>query len=129
MIYFSATTNGFYNNEINELMPADALEISDELWLGMVAGQDQFNIISSDVDGYPILKDISETVLISNNLAKETSWVYSELKKADLMIDIAQDDGSQSLENLWRTYRKSLRSWEGSADFPEASKRPKLNQQ
>jgi hypothetical protein len=54
-IFFSKSTNGFYNSEINTSMPNDAVEITDKQHMDLLEGQASGKQITSDEDGNPIL--------------------------------------------------------------------------
>lgn len=58
MIYFSASTMGFYDTDIHEntAIPNDAKEITKAIRDSMVKGQAKA-ILAADEDGYPILQD------------------------------------------------------------------------
>jgi len=55
MLYFAASTNGFYDSEIHTVMPDDAVGITQEKYNELMAGQSQGNPVISDEDGNPIL--------------------------------------------------------------------------
>ncbi|PUE21870.1 hypothetical protein B9Z43_01435 [Limnohabitans sp. MMS-10A-192] len=56
MIYFSASNSGFYRKDIHgDAIPADAVEITEARHQEMMAGQAKGLIISSGLDGHPIL--------------------------------------------------------------------------
>jgi Caudovirales tail fibre assembly protein, lambda gpK len=62
MIYYSKTTNGFYNSELAYVsLPADVVEISDEVYQQMMAGQAAGQVITSDLEGHPKLIDYVPT--------------------------------------------------------------------
>ncbi len=56
-IYFSKSTNGFYNDTINTTIPADKVEISVEVWQHLMTNQSATSQISADAEGNPILID------------------------------------------------------------------------
>lgn len=58
--YYSASTNGFYDSDIHETMPGDAVAITDEKWLSLITGQSEGKVITSDNDGNPVLADQPE---------------------------------------------------------------------
>ncbi|WP_410688528.1 tail fiber assembly protein [Citrobacter europaeus] len=58
MKYYSKSTGGFYDSEINgDDIPQDAVEITDETWMELLSGQEEGKIISADENGYPVLTD------------------------------------------------------------------------
>ena len=55
-MFYSKSTNGFYNSEINgENIPLDAIEISYDYYQELLDGQSHGKIIEPDKNGYPIL--------------------------------------------------------------------------
>ena len=54
-MFYSKTTNGFYDPEINKTTPADVVEISDAEHEAMLDGQTAGMIIVSDASGKPTL--------------------------------------------------------------------------
>lgn len=62
---YSKSTRGFYSVEFHgEDIPADAVEITDELHVALIDGQCQGKSIVGDENGYPILVD-QEVVALS----------------------------------------------------------------
>ena len=56
-MFYSKTTGGFYDKDIHETIPSDAVEISREIYNDLMENQAYGKVISSDLDGYPILID------------------------------------------------------------------------
>lgn len=57
-MFYSKSTNGFYAVEVNgDNIPSDSVQISIDTWKELLEGQSSGKIISSDDNGYPILKD------------------------------------------------------------------------
>lgn len=54
----------------------------------------------------------------------ERSWRNSELARSDIEINKIQDGSIKGSVTKWREYRKSLRVWPDSADFPNEKSRP-----
>ena len=57
MIFYSKSTNGFYDDEIHSLMPDDVVCISKEKHEELLLGQSSGKIISADKTGNPVLLD------------------------------------------------------------------------
>lgn len=57
MYKFSATTTGFYLVGFHTDIPTDAVNVTDDKWRELMSGQAGGKLISSDVDGYPVLID------------------------------------------------------------------------
>ncbi|MBR7631612.1 hypothetical protein KAT72_22180 [Aeromonas popoffii] len=54
MYFYSAKKNGFYNKNINDVLPDDAVAISKAKYDELLAAQYNDSIITSDGSGYPI---------------------------------------------------------------------------
>jgi hypothetical protein len=55
---YAASTNGFYLPEVHgAAIPSDAVEISEQLYVDLIAGQAAGQIITADLDGTPMLKN------------------------------------------------------------------------
>lgn len=56
--FYSAKTGGFYNTNIHEKIPEDAVEITAKYWSELIDGQQAGDKeIGHDTKGYPILID------------------------------------------------------------------------
>jgi hypothetical protein len=54
IIYYSKTTNGFYNSLVNATMPSDAVVITTETYNALLAAQSSGQVIQADGNGNPI---------------------------------------------------------------------------
>lgn len=52
--FFSKTTGGFYDDELHETMPPDALEVSDEVYAALFAAQAAGKMIKAGDGGAPV---------------------------------------------------------------------------
>ncbi|WP_307744487.1 tail fiber assembly protein [uncultured Pantoea sp.] len=111
--FFSASTNGFYSEEMNgDAIPEDSVEITDDEWGALLDGQSKGKLITSDKKGFPILKDYPAPT--SKQLIE-----MAEVEKAKLIaiatvainplqdavdLEIATDEEAASLK-AWKTYR------------------------
>jgi len=55
--FYSKETKGFYSDDLHDKMPEDAVQITDETYAQLLAGQETGKVISADKDGNPILID------------------------------------------------------------------------
>lgn len=55
MIYFSATTTGFYDSRIHTVMPKDVVELSDDYYSEVLNGQALGQRIIANESGMPVL--------------------------------------------------------------------------
>lgn len=89
-MFYSKTTNGFYDPAINDIIPDDAVEISLENWQDLIEGQSSGKIIKADDKGYPYLEDPpaptkDQTVSILSSAIQQslntsaTTWGYDNI--------------------------------------------------
>lgn len=57
VMYWSPSTQGFYDPSINTIIPPDAVEITPAYWQELLAGQSAGKLIEADSRGYPVLVD------------------------------------------------------------------------
>jgi len=55
--FYSASTGGFYTPDINPVMPVDAVEITEEYYQSLLAGQSEGKVIAAGAQGKPVLND------------------------------------------------------------------------
>lgn len=55
-MFYSKSTGGFYDPEINASIPDDAVEISREAHAALLMGQAEGKVIAHDSEGFPILQ-------------------------------------------------------------------------
>ncbi|PLR23218.1 phage tail protein [Pantoea endophytica] len=111
---YSAKANAFYDADINPVIPADAVNVTDEEWMSLLSGQSTGLIIAADSDGRPVLK---EYVLTDEEKSAQLDAKKRELRTiADdaiaplqdaATLGIATDDENASLK-AWMTYRVLL---------------------
>ena len=53
--FYSASTSGFYNTDVNPTMPTDVVEITEEYYQSLLQGQSEGLQIVADAQGYPVL--------------------------------------------------------------------------
>lgn len=56
-MFYSKSTNGFYDPSINDNIPPDSVEITEQEWKSLLSGQADGQIIKSNDDGFPVLGD------------------------------------------------------------------------
>lgn len=55
-MFYSQSTSGFYNSDIHgDAIPVDAVQITDTEYAALLEGQSSGQIISADLNGYPVL--------------------------------------------------------------------------
>jgi len=120
-IYYSPGTNGFYNKRINNNIPSDIIPVDDAHYKHLILEQSLGKKIKFE-DGRLVAESppSQEEVL-------ERMWRDSELSRADTELNKVQDSDRKATGTVseWRTYRKALRDWPESINFPSKDKRPK----
>lgn len=89
-MYYAKSTGSFYSSEVFTILPADAVEISEELHSDLLAGQGQWKKISSGQDGQPILLDCpptSDDLIKQAIVALESQQTPRRIREATLEID------------------------------------------
>ncbi|WP_455808898.1 phage tail protein [Pseudomonas koreensis] len=131
MIFYSATTNGFYDSSENTYIPEEALEISSERHAALLNGPASGLRIIADDNGLPILADplpLPEKALFAN----ERFWRDEQLAATDRLVSRHRDElEGGAISTLTSThyielqsYRHSLREWPESGAFPLMEHRP-----
>lgn len=113
--YFSESELGFYCDEVNESIPSDAVEISEDVYLSLLEGQSKGKFISADSAGTPVLTDPPEPTQVElvaqaedkrTALMEEANASITPLQDA-ADLDIATDEEMESLRT-WKRYRVLL---------------------
>ncbi|WP_256596474.1 MULTISPECIES: phage tail assembly chaperone [unclassified Pseudomonas] len=130
MRHYSKSTGSTYISGMHDLMPSDAVEISEELYLSVIGNPALGKIRAHDEQGLPYLVDAPE--VIPDPAAQEREWRDSELVSVMWLRERHRDQleiespttltGEQFKELL--VYMQSLRDWPQSPDFPQAEHRP-----
>lgn len=90
-MFYAKSTGGFYDPAINDAMPADAVEIDQEEYAALMAGQVEGKVIASADDGKPFLQDppaLTGNALIKGQIdALESTVTQRRLREAVLGTD------------------------------------------
>ena len=113
--YFSKSELGFYCDEVNEAIPTDAVEISEDVYLSLLEGQSKGKFISADSAGTPVLTDPPEPTQVEVVAqAEDKRTALMEEANASIILlqdaadlDIATDEEMESLR-AWKRYRVLL---------------------
>jgi len=130
-MFASKTTRGFYDPTINSEIPADAVEISPEDHQELLAGQSEGKVITWGRDGFPLLADPLPPS-VEDLAAMERIWRDQRLSETDGVVTRHRDeleDGSATTltpeqYTELQAYRRALRGWPESGDFPLSEHRP-----
>jgi hypothetical protein len=109
--FYSVSTGGFYTSDINPTMPTDVVEITEEYYQSLLAGQSEGLQIVADAQGYPILitpVPVSATVeqnkIAAVKLLANTDWTT--------MSDVVSPANTSYLSNQadFIAYRNAIRT-------------------
>lgn len=66
-LFYYASTNGFYDDNINQNIPKDSVEITVEKHQELLDAQSNGKVIQADKNGNPVLKDrpIVEPIILT----------------------------------------------------------------
>ncbi|WP_028684157.1 phage tail assembly chaperone [Pseudomonas chlororaphis] len=131
-MFASKSTLGFYEAEIHGArIPEDAVEISADYHTELLAGASEGKVITWGDDGYPVLTDPPPP---SNEKlsAIERAWRDQQLFETDGVVARHRDELEERLETTLtptqyselQAYRRSLRNWPESGEFPLIDHRP-----
>ena len=123
-VYYDPISNGFYQSDINKVIPPTALVISDKRRWELVEGVSMGKEITVGASSELTLtnREVDE----EDAKTSERAWRDSELDRADYELNKVQDSDPKATGSVsdWRSYRKVLRSWPEHEDFPNKDKRP-----
>lgn len=120
--YYSKTTRGFYASEIHDIMPDDAIEVSDSVYDELFRNQSLGMEIVPDENGRPIniipnqiktIEDLSN--VIKNNIQSNLdgvakSWGYDSMDRAATYLFSSNIKYKTDAETLL-SWRDSVWSW------------------
>ncbi|QOV70438.1 tail fiber assembly protein [Citrobacter sp. BDA59-3] len=114
--FYSAKTNGFYPDDLKSDYeksetgwPTDAIEVSDDLYNEMFAGQTAGKVISPGTDGLPILTEpvidyeLKKQSLLQGVTTKTQAW------QTQLMLGIITDS-DKTLLRTWMEYYQQVQA-------------------
>lgn len=102
MIYYSKTTNGFYDSAINKILPEDAAEISKETHAALMAAQSEgMQIIADSKTGEPVHVDPKTLIDPAELEASRVDALYrAAMYYQDSKIDINLSAEMQKSESI-----------------------------
>lgn len=131
-IYYSSNPRGFYFDHMHgDNIPEGAKEITSEQHQTLIDGQSQGKIIREDADGYPVL--IEPPPLTPEEVAAlERNWRDAKLAATDGDVtrhrDEVEEGSATTLSaeqyTALQAYRRQLRAWPESGEFPLMDHRP-----
>ncbi len=130
-MFSSKSERGFYDPEINDFMPPDAVSITPEYHSELLAGQSAGKAIEWGDDGYPVL--VERQPPGADELASaERAWRDIQLAVTDPLVsrhrDEVEEGGATSITAEQyaelQAYRRQLRDWPLAVEFPSTEQRP-----
>lgn len=112
---YSPSKNAFYDPEINVVIPEDAVQITDNEWSDLLAGQAKGKLIACGADLRPCLTE--QPLPTADELISQAEGNRSRLRaEADTIIQPLQDANDLGIETddeasqliAWKEYRVML---------------------
>ncbi len=118
MLYYAASTNGFYDSSFNNALPADAVKISEDEHASLLKGQSGGAVLTADGDGHPKLvvqpkasaaqmweriKAESDRRTTSGGYVAGGKWWHSDLKSRTQQMGLLLLGNSVPANLQWRT--------------------------
>lgn len=130
-MFAAKSTGGFYDPEFNEAVPEDAVEITADVHMALLAGQGAGQVIAWGDDGYPFLADPPPPSL-EEQAATERAWRDAKLAATDGDVARHRDELEEGTATtltaeqytVLQVYRRQLRDWPENGEFPLIDHRP-----
>ncbi|MGE1089801.1 phage tail protein [Pseudomonas zeae] len=131
MRYYSPTTGSTYLKGVHAMIPDDAIPISEERYLSVIACRVDGKVRSHDVEGLPILIDPpAPSAEVLEGI--ERGWRDVQLVQTDNLVIRHRDeleDGSLTTLSAeqyaqLQAFRRALRNWPEGDEFPLVDHRP-----
>lgn len=125
MKYYSICKGGFYDNEIHERMPSDAIEISDEKYRELLNALSNGKVVVISDGELTAVNPPPPTVIElgfdaryqRDNILKSQQWII-ERHRDELEHLIATTLTAEQYTEL-QTYRQQLRDWPAQPGWPD----------
>ncbi len=130
-MFSSKSTRSFYDSTIHMSMPKDVVEIGAERHAELMAGQAAGLVIDWGKDGFPVLT-APPPPSAEDLAAVERAWRDQSLSATDSVVTRHRDeleDGAATTLTAeqyaeLQTYRRALRGWPETGEFPRTEHRP-----
>ncbi|WP_154845358.1 phage tail assembly chaperone [Pseudomonas fluorescens] len=131
MIFYSASTGGFYDSDLHSVIPDDRVQITKDERATLISGESEGKVIFAGEHGIPSLAE--RLPATSDDLAKlERKWRDGELASVLWLRERHRDqqevggDTSLSPEQFAEllVYLQALRDWPQASEFPDSLYRP-----
>ncbi len=130
-IYWSQSTQSFYDSRVNRVIPDDAVEITanyrDELMAGMLLQK----TVLANKEGYPVLT-APRAPTPQRMAGVEREWRTGEFERIKWLRERHSDEQELEVATTLNSaqfrelliYLQQMRDWPLSPDFPNAEQRP-----
>ncbi len=130
-MFSSKSTRSFYDSTIHMSMPKDVVEIAAERHVELMAGQAAGKVIDWDKDGFPVLTE-PPPPSAEDLAAVERAWRDQQLTETDGVVTRHRDEQEDAAATTLtaeqypqlQAYRRALRAWPESGEFPLSQHRP-----
>ena len=95
-LYYSQSSGGFYDSDIHDTLPNDAVAISTEQHTALLAGQSQGQVIMPGKDGQPVLVEPAPSHL---HRWDGKAWVLDKAAASQLLAE-AIDNGTVAINDV-----------------------------
>lgn len=125
--FYSQTTGNTYLQGIHKDMPADAVKMSEALYMEVIGNPPRDKVRAHGADGLPCLIDAPVDLA-----EQERSWRTQVLATNEWLVTRHRDElgmgqattlTAEQFEALL-VYRQQLRDWPAAEEFPDSSRRP-----
>lgn len=99
-------------------------------WIGFVACKSELEwnettqAVFKALGATPILSLPASPIIAMRALDDARIWRDGELERADIELLKAEDGDGTGTPSEWRAYRRALRAWPESPEFPSQGSRP-----
>ena len=123
MLYFSASSSGFYDGDIHgSNKPSDVVEITEAEHAALLAAQTAGLVIVGDAGGRPVA--VERVVTDAERTANLRAAALTELKRSDVTV-LRCAERAVAVPNNWLAYRDDLRAIvSGTSAVTELPARP-----
>lgn len=133
VVFFSPSTCGAYVPEIHgDNMPEDVVEVAESVWWELLNELSTSpKMMSSRPNGHPVLID-PPPLDVEEIGAAERAWRDGQLALTDPLVSRHRDEFEEGVQTSitaeqyaeLQAYRRQLRDWPQSEQFPLAEHRP-----
>ena len=131
-MFASKSNRGFFDPQINDFIPDDAVEISYERHVELLTGQNEGKVIVWEgADGFPFLAEPPPPT-DEESATVERAWRDTQLAATDSVVSRHRDELEAEAKTTLtakqytelQAYRRALRNWPEDGEFPLSEHRP-----